>query len=254
MKFPTKFWKKKDKKEKEAKKAAKDKKSKKSDDLDIKVEVKKDETVNGEILTPEVAENGAVTPGTESPDSVSSTEGTTTDSSTAIQPTDDTTKAELESGVETDKKTEGKDKVQVKEKKKKGGILSSSKVKKVEKKRPPHIEDPNSGVFIFGNKVEGKFKKVMLSLLAISLIPPTFLFGIALLMCVFLLLYPLMAFLVLAIFPTVVCSMFVLLALVPVLLPLVIIFLLITGKGKLSLYDEGKLVVLKFAKWAMPTI
>lgn len=128
-----------------------------------------------------------------------------------------------------------------------------AKHKKLAKKILP-VDYTKEGVFLFGSKIEGKFSKVLFSLFAIILLPPTFLFGIALLVCVFMLLYPLIAFIAFAIFPTVVLSLFILMALLPVLFPLAIIFLLITGKGKMSIYSEGKFLLLKLFNWNLPSI
>lgn len=111
-----------------------------------------------------------------------------------------------------------------------------------------------SGVFIFGRKIEGRFQKIFLAILAITLIPPTFLFSIALLICVCSLLFPLVTIIMIAFFPATIFSFFILMAALPVMFPAILIFLLITSKGKLSAFAEGKLLILKLYRWTLPTI
>lgn len=111
-----------------------------------------------------------------------------------------------------------------------------------------------SGVFIFGCKIEGRFQKIFLTILAITLIPPTFLFSIALLICVCSLLFPLVTIIMIAFFPATIFSFFILMAALPVMFPAILIFLLITSKGKLSAFAEGKLLILKLYRWTLPTI
>ena len=115
-------------------------------------------------------------------------------------------------------------------------------------------EDEQSGVFIFGKKIDGGFRKILFGILAITLIPPTFLFSIALLVCVTLLIFPLITIIIIAAFPATIFSFFILMAVLPVLFPAILIFLLITNKGRLSAFEEGKLLVLKIFKWTLPTI
>lgn len=122
------------------------------------------------------------------------------------------------------------------------------------KKKERYPQDEESGVFIFGNKINGNIKKLFFALCAITLAPPTFLFVIALLTCILLLLFPLVIVVVMAAFPATVFSFFILMAVLPVLFPAVFIFLLITGKGKLSAFAEGKLLVLRLYRWTLPTI
>lgn len=131
----------------------------------------------------------------------------------------------------------------------------TDKTKKVEraKEHDPGYDVP-SGVYIFGRKIEGKFTKFMFGLWAIFLMPPTFLFCIALLMCVFLLIYPLLTLIVFAVFPTIIFSILICLAVVPVVFPFIVIFLLFSGKGILSLFSEGKLFFLKFFRWTLPKL
>ncbi|MGR3317088.1 MAG: hypothetical protein ACUZ8O_01220 [Candidatus Anammoxibacter sp.] len=117
-----------------------------------------------------------------------------------------------------------------------------------------NYEDTQSGVFIFGKKIEGRFQKVFFGILAITLIPPTFLFSIALLVCITLLIFPLITVIIIATFPATIFSFFILMAVLPVLFPAILIFLLITGKGRLSVFAEGKLLILKVFRWTLPTI
>ena len=122
------------------------------------------------------------------------------------------------------------------------------------KKKEKDFQDEETGVFIFGSKIDGSIKKLFFTICAITLVPPTFLFGIALLACIFLLLFPLVIVIVMAAFPATLFSFFILMAILPVLFPAVFIFLLMTGKGKLSAFAEGKLLVLKLYRWTIPTI
>ena len=116
-------------------------------------------------------------------------------------------------------------------------------------------EEPlESGVLLFGYKVEGMFQKLFLGVVAVTLIPPTFLFTIALLLCVFLLLFPIVAIVTLAALPAIVLAFFIVMATLPVLFPALLIFMLITEDGTLSAFDRGKLLILKLHKWTLPTI
>lgn len=111
----------------------------------------------------------------------------------------------------------------------------------------------SSGVFIFGKKIEGRFGKLFFGALTIGLLPPTFIFGVALLICIFLLLFPLIAMLLLVAFPTVIFSLLILFAALPVVFPFLIIFLLFTDKGKFAIFSEGKTLILKLFHWTFPT-
>lgn len=117
-----------------------------------------------------------------------------------------------------------------------------------------HADYAESGVFVFGKKIEGRIRKVFFTALAIGFLPPTFIFGVALLICIFLLLFPLATMLLLASFPTIIFSLLILFAVLPVVFPFIIIFLLFTGKGKLSVFSEGKLLAIKLFRWTLPTI
>lgn len=112
----------------------------------------------------------------------------------------------------------------------------------------------SSGVFIFGKKIEGRIGKLFFGALTIGLLPPTFIFGVALLICIFLLLFPLIAMLLLVVFPTAIFSLLILFVALPVVFPFLIIFLLFTDRGKLSLFSEGKTLALKLFHWTFPTV
>lgn len=134
-------------------------------------------------------------------------------------------------------------------------VESEETIVEAEKDQQEEYDDyADSGVFIFGKKIEGQFQKVFYTILTITLIPPTFLFGIALLVCIFLLLFPLVTIIMIAVFPATIFSFFILMAVLPAIFPAILIFLLITEKGKLSAFAEGKLLILKLYRWTLPTI
>lgn len=106
---------------------------------------------------------------------------------------------------------------------------------------PTAEEEHPRGVFIFGRKVEGRFKKVLTALFSIFLFPPIILFSLVIIATVGLLAYP---FMLLAI-----CMFFIA---TPVILPFITIIVLITGKGTVHFGLKNKKFGIKVLGITLP--
>lgn len=106
---------------------------------------------------------------------------------------------------------------------------------------PPIEEDPPSGVFIFGKKVEGRFKKFLTALFSIFLFPPIIIFGLVVIASVGLFAYPFMLL-----------ALCMLLIAMPVILPFITIIVLISGKGKVCFGLKNKKFALKVLGLTFP--
>lgn len=106
---------------------------------------------------------------------------------------------------------------------------------------PPIEEDPPSGVFIFGKKVEGRFKKFLTALFSIFLLPPIIIFGLVVIASVGLIAYPFMLL-----------ALCMLLIAMPVILPFIIIIVLISGKGKVYFGLKNKKFAFKILGLTFP--
>ena len=106
---------------------------------------------------------------------------------------------------------------------------------------PPIEEDPPSGVFIFGKKVEGRFKKFLTALFSIFLLPPITIFGLLVIASVGLFAYPFMLL-----------AFCMLLIAMPVFLPFITIIVLISGKGKVYFGLKNKKFALKILGLTFP--
>lgn len=229
-----KFWKKKGKKSK----STDDKEAKSTESDEIKAQPETEDSSNSSISALEDAKTDKVN---ESDGTVTLQEKTKGDISVETESKeDDSTEATISETVDTVEETEP--------------IETGASAETQKTVQEEYDDYESSGVFIFSTKIAGRFQKVFLATLAIIFIPPTFLFSIALLLCVFLLLFPLVAIIIIAVFPATVFSFFIIMAAMPVLFPAILIFILITGNGKLSAFAEGKLLVLKLYRWTLPTI
>lgn len=97
------------------------------------------------------------------------------------------------------------------------------------------VESPG-GVFISDKKIRGGFKKFGISLLSLFLLPWILSFGIAIVACVSLIVFPVAP----SLFPIFLVALFVLAIVAPVVMPLLIIYFLVTERGKLLINSEGK--------------
>jgi hypothetical protein len=111
-----------------------------------------------------------------------------------------------------------------------------------------HEEEIKSecGVFIFDRKAEGFLGKFYTGLFSIILLPPLLLFAAALAIGVALLLFPLASIALLSTFPIILFSLLILVVALPVGGPLIIIYLLFTEKGELSIWPKDGIIKLHF--------
>ncbi len=99
------------------------------------------------------------------------------------------------------------------------------------------VEDvSSSGVFIFGSRIESRFKKFMTALFSIFLLPPAIVFGLSVITIVVLIAFPLVSI----VLPITLLSLCILFILLPVVLPFLTVVSLITGKGKVQFGLENK--------------
>lgn len=99
------------------------------------------------------------------------------------------------------------------------------------------VEDvSSSGVFIFGSRIESRFKKFMTAMFSIFLLPPAIVFGLSVITVVVLIAFPLVSI----ILPITLLSLCILFILLPVVLPFLTVVSLITGKGKVQFGLENK--------------
>ncbi len=103
-------------------------------------------------------------------------------------------------------------------------------------------EESLGGVFISDKKVRGGFKKFGISLLSLFLLPWILSFGIAVLALVSLVVFPI----AMSLFPIFLVALFIFVVVAPLLIPLLIIYLLVTEHGKLLINSEGKRFWLTF--------
>ena len=109
-------------------------------------------------------------------------------------------------------------------------------------------EDSSSGVFIFGNRIESRFKKFMTAMFSIFLLPPVIVFGLSVITIVVLIAFPLISI----VLPITLLSLCILFILLPVVLPLLTIIALITGKGKVQFGLENKRFAIKVLGITIP--
>ncbi|HHT9113675.1 MAG: hypothetical protein HZA47_11155 [Planctomycetes bacterium] len=100
-------------------------------------------------------------------------------------------------------------------------------------------EGLSSGVILCGKKVSGVFKKGFWGIFSIAILPPVFIFAFGILVIVCMLIFPLLAVVLVTSVPVVFVTLSIFAIALPILFPLLIIFLLITGKGRLLIGSEG---------------
>ena len=126
-----------------------------------------------------------------------------------------------------------------------GEATSSKKEEKIEevttKKTISTGEDSSSGVFIFGKKVESRFKKFMTALFSIFLLPPVVVFGLLITTIV-----------VIIILPITLLSLCILFIALPVVIPFLTVISLITGKGNVHLGLKNKKFAIKVLGITLP--
>lgn len=101
-------------------------------------------------------------------------------------------------------------------------------------------EDISGGVILYGRKISGFVGKGFWGILSIFILPPVFAFAFSVAIMVFMLIFPLLAVTLIASTPVVFVTLFIFLIALPVVFPLIVLFLLITGKGRLLIGSEGK--------------
>jgi hypothetical protein len=101
-------------------------------------------------------------------------------------------------------------------------------------------EDLSIGVILYGKKVSGVFKKGFWGIFSIAILPPVFIFAFGILVIICMLIFPLLAVVLVTSVPVVFVTLSIFAIALPILFPLLIIFLLITGKGRLLIGSEGK--------------
>ncbi len=114
---------------------------------------------------------------------------------------------------------------------------------------PVEVEEVlSSGVFIFGNRIESRFKKFLTVIFSIFLLPPVIVFGLSVITIVVLIAFPLISI----VLPITLLSLCILFILLPVVLPLLTIVALITGKGKVQFGLENKKFAIKVLGITIP--
>ncbi len=98
-------------------------------------------------------------------------------------------------------------------------------------------EESPGGVFISGKKIRGGFKIFGITLLSIFLLPWILSFGISIVVIVSLIVFPI----ILSLFPIFLVALFVLVIVAPLVMPILIIYFLITERGRLLINSEGSM-------------
>ncbi|HHT9110304.1 MAG TPA: hypothetical protein ACFYDZ_03985 [Candidatus Brocadiaceae bacterium] len=101
-------------------------------------------------------------------------------------------------------------------------------------------DDMHSGVILCGKKVSGFFAKSFWGALSIMILPPIIIFALGVLVIVSMLIIPLFGVIFAASVPAVLVTLSIFLIALPILFPLLVLFILITGKGRLIIGSEGK--------------
>ncbi len=104
----------------------------------------------------------------------------------------------------------------------------------------PTVSEISEGVILRGKKINGIFGKGLWGTLSILILPPVLAFALSILIVVAALTFPLMAVVLVALMLIVMVTLSIFLIALPVVFPLIVLFLLITGKGRLLIASEGK--------------
>jgi len=102
------------------------------------------------------------------------------------------------------------------------------------------VSDVVDGVILRGKKITGYFGKGLWGILSILILPPVLTFALSVLIIVAALVFPLFAVVLIALMIIVMVTLSIFLIALPVLFPLLVLFLLITDKGRLLIASEGK--------------
>ena len=106
----------------------------------------------------------------------------------------------------------------------------------------PSVEEVSpSGVFIFGKRIESRFKKFIMVLFSILFLPPVIVFGLLVITSVVLIAFPLISIAL----PITLLSLCILLIALPVVIPFLTVITLITGKGKVYFGLKNKKFAIK---------
>lgn len=96
------------------------------------------------------------------------------------------------------------------------------------------------GVVVCEKRISGFFGKGFWGVLSVLILPPVLAFALCILVVMFMLIFPLLAVILVALIPAVFVTLSILIIALPILFPLLILYLLITGKGRLLIASEGK--------------
>lgn len=96
------------------------------------------------------------------------------------------------------------------------------------------------GVVVCEKRISGFLGKGFWGVLSVVILPPVLVFALSILVIMFMLVFPLLAVILVALIPAVFVTLSILIIALPVLFPLLVLFLLITGKGRLLIGSEGK--------------
>lgn len=123
---------------------------------------------------------------------------------------------------------------------------------KLERKRPPkevlveeeeleafapEEEEYPGGLYISGRKIQGGFTKFCLALFSIFLLPFILVFGVCLATCAFLLVFPML----MAFFPILLIGLFMLFIIIPVAVPVLVVYVMATERSMLLINSKGRL-------------
>lgn len=103
-----------------------------------------------------------------------------------------------------------------------------------------NVSDIGDGVILRGKKITGYFGKGLWGFLSILILPPVLTFALSILIIVAALVFPLLAVVLTASMIIVMVTLSIFLIALPVLFPLLILFLLIAGKGRMLIASEEK--------------
>ncbi len=106
---------------------------------------------------------------------------------------------------------------------------------------PPEEEEYPGGLYISGRKIQGGFKKFCLALFSIFLLPFILVFGVCLATCAFLLVFPML----MAFFPVFLIGFFMFLIVIPVAVPVLMVYTMVTERVMFLINSKGYLFSLK---------
>jgi hypothetical protein len=119
--------------------------------------------------------------------------------------------------------------------------LKEEQISAVTEETPSIEEVSPPGVFIFGKRIESRFKKFITVVISIFLLPPVVLFGLLVITSVVLIAFPLISIAL----PITLLSLCILLIALPVVIPFLTVITLITGKGNVHFGLKNKKFAIK---------